>query len=164
MQKENVPNFKDRRPIFPGESCGELSADDSSYDQTFHEGDQLSTILDVLGTPSDHDISNFPPNVIAIIKGFGKRNSVDFRRKYPATDEDGFSLLKSMLAFNPSRRLSIDETLHHPFLTCEQSDRREKEAVCKEPMSADIEQISEDPDNLFANVSKLQLNLIFRLI
>ena len=85
MQKENVPNYKDRRPIFPGESCGELSADDSSNDHAFHEGDQLSTILDVLGTPSDSELSYFPGNAANIVKNFGRRHPIDFRRKYPGT-------------------------------------------------------------------------------
>ena len=153
MQKENVPNYKDRRPMFPGESCGELSADDSSNDHAFHEGDQLSTILDVLGTPSDNELSYFPVNAVNIVKNFGQRQPIDFRRKYPGTDEDGHSLLRSMLHFNPSKRIAIEDALHHPYVSCEQSDRREAEAICLEPMRADIEQISEDPDNLVANVS-----------
>ena len=68
-------------------------------------------------------------------------------------DDDGHSLLKAMLNFNPSKRITIDDALHHPYMSCEQSDRRERDAICLEPMRADIEQISEDPDNLVANVS-----------
>jgi serine/threonine protein kinase len=97
--------------------------------------------------------SYFPPNAVHIVKSFGNRQPINFRRKYPGTDEDGYHLLKAMLTFNPSKRITIEDALRHPYLSCEQSDRREREAICLDPMRADIEQISEDPDNLVANVS-----------
>lgn len=52
MMKENVLNFRDRTPIFPGKTCYPLSDNCSSHTEEF---DQLSVILDVIGTPSEEE-------------------------------------------------------------------------------------------------------------
>jgi mitogen-activated protein kinase 1/3 len=70
MVKENFPTFLDRKPLFPGSSCFPLSPDENdSDDETLsHDGlmkraldskqnDQLMKILEVIGTPTESDLS-----------------------------------------------------------------------------------------------------------
>ena len=40
----------------------------------------------------------------------------DLRLRYPGTSSSGLGLLRSMLRFNPSDRLSVDAALAHPYL------------------------------------------------
>ena len=66
MQAESIPDYQDRHPLFPGSSCPSLSVDvnggsSSSASRAAGERpmdryDQLNTILDVVGTPSEEDI------------------------------------------------------------------------------------------------------------
>ena len=68
MMAENVSDYHDRMPLFPGTSCPSLSGDGITDDafSSSHNGngketsfdrlDQLNVILDVLGTPSVEDI------------------------------------------------------------------------------------------------------------
>lgn len=53
MLEQNIPNYKQRKPIFPGQSCGELSRDGTTYDNSFHDGDQLNLIFDVRNRPTN---------------------------------------------------------------------------------------------------------------
>jgi mitogen-activated protein kinase 1/3 len=69
MQAESVPDYQNRAPLFPGTSCPSLSRDPADSNATRgldlksftretrgDRYDQLSTILDVIGTPADEDI------------------------------------------------------------------------------------------------------------
>ena len=60
-----------------------------------------------------------------------------------------------MLAFDPAKRADIDDTLHSRFLAEEQSAERERQAVCPQPMSSDIESVSgEDMTHLIESITK----------
>ena len=60
-----------------------------------------------------------------------------------------------MLALDPSRRTDVDLALHARYLAEEQSPERERQAVCQQPMSSDIESVSEeDMTHLIANITK----------
>lgn len=50
MMKENQPDFKKRKPLFPGDSCGDLSADDENKMKRnceYRNGSDLNCFLDV---------------------------------------------------------------------------------------------------------------------
>jgi serine/threonine protein kinase len=66
---------------------------------------------------------------------------------------NALDLLTRMLAFNPAKRISVDDALRHPFLAQQFSEEQWREARCTKPMSFDIESIGEDTDHLFENVS-----------
>lgn len=77
----------------------------------------------------------------------------DLSLRYPACDERALDLLRRMLAFNPAKRITVDDALRHPFLASQFSEEQLHEAQCHRPMSIDIESIGEDSDHLFENVS-----------
>ncbi len=60
MQQESVRTCEERLPLFPGSSCPSLSgtAASSLGDSEFDRQDQLSTILAVIGSPSEDDIGS----------------------------------------------------------------------------------------------------------
>jgi len=57
MQEGSVPCYQDRMPLFPGGSCFPLSADVTANGRD-ERLDQLSVILNVIGTPCEEDVSS----------------------------------------------------------------------------------------------------------
>eukprot|EP00602_Paraphysomonas_sp_CaronLab_P006898 CAMPEP_0185023074 /NCGR_PEP_ID=MMETSP1103-20130426/5774_1 /TAXON_ID=36769 /ORGANISM="Paraphysomonas bandaiensis, Strain Caron Lab Isolate" /LENGTH=544 /DNA_ID=CAMNT_0027555491 /DNA_START=52 /DNA_END=1686 /DNA_ORIENTATION=- len=128
MQAESVPDYQNRTPLFPGNSCPSLSK--NSYDGQSPSGsfskmqekpvdrfDQLNTIFDVIGTPSEEDISEIRhPKTEKFLRGLPKRQAEDLSRMYRGAPREAIDLLSSMLQFNPSKRITVDDALQHPFL------------------------------------------------
>eukprot|EP00826_Nyctotherus_ovalis_P057172 TRINITY_DN7809_c0_g2_i10.p1 TRINITY_DN7809_c0_g2~~TRINITY_DN7809_c0_g2_i10.p1 ORF type:complete len:447 (-),score=149.73 TRINITY_DN7809_c0_g2_i10:3576-4916(-) len=113
---------KKASPLFPGTSCFPISpgsghAKKKGYFQ-YSTGDQLSLILDMVGTPTEHEMS-FVTDVKALeyLKGFDRKLPVDLNSRYPSAGNDALDLLKKMLKFNPFSRITIEECLQHRFFS-----------------------------------------------
>ena len=76
----------------------------------------------------------------------------DLKARYPGTNSSGLGLLRSMLRFDPSERLTVEEALAHPYLASVRSQA--KEVCAAVPMSVQDEVQGEDLDHLYANVSE----------
>lgn len=125
MQKDSVPVYTDRVPLFPGRSCFPLSADnDRSYKDQL---DQLNVIFDVIGTPSEEDTAHLG-EVRHYLRGLPKKPPKNLARLYPAAAPEAIDLLAKMLMFNPDRRITIQSALSHPFLAGMRSAKREVDA------------------------------------
>jgi hypothetical protein len=59
-----------------------------------------------------------------------------------------------MLAFDPKKRVSVDNALRHPYLSAFHSEERYQAACSNGPMKADIESICEDQDHILSSVRK----------
>ena len=89
------------KPLFPGKD--------------YHN--QLTLILDVLGTPTMEDYYSVK-----------SRRAREYLRSLPFTKKRSFStlyeganplaidLLERLLTFNPAKRISVEEALEHPYL------------------------------------------------
>ncbi|KAI8434706.1 hypothetical protein MSG28_003232, partial [Choristoneura fumiferana] len=104
------------RPIFPGK----------------HYLDQLNHILGVLGSPSQDDL-----DCIINEKARGYLESLPFKPRvpwvdlFPGADARALDLLHRMLTFNPHKRITVEESLAHPYL--EQYYDPNDEPVAEEP-------------------------------
>jgi len=133
MIKDNAPTFLDRSPLFPGTSCFPLSPDKASSNKRggfpHSSQDQLNIIFSVLGTPTDEEFE-FVTDAKAIeyLKSFPTRKKVDLAELYPGSGKEALDLLEKMLAFNPKKRITIDEALTHPFLKKVRDIKRENVA------------------------------------
>lgn len=93
------------------------------------DGEQLLKIFKLFGTPTKEEWPGLLtcPNVKVIMSD--ARYASHFEQHYPSyfsefvrtTDlhvlgEDGVDLLRSMLQFHPSKRISANDAYHHPFL------------------------------------------------
>ena len=67
-------------------------------------------------------------------------------------------MLRAMLRFDPTQRLTVDAALSHPYLSAVRNES--KETVAAAPMSDTIESVGEDQDHLHANVSLLDMPLL----
>jgi len=80
--------------------------------------DQLNQILQVLGTPSEETLKRIgSKNVQSYIHQLGYIPKVPFVELYPNANPQALDLLEKMLAFDPQRRITVDEALQHPYLS-----------------------------------------------
>ena len=130
MQDESVPSYQDRVPLFPGGSCYPLSGEGGSV-KADDRLDQLSVIFSVIGTPSEEDLASIgkAKEYIASLK---RKPGKPLEAMYPAADPLALDLLRKMLQFNPSKRVTAAEALEHPFLTGVR--RPEMERAAEKPL------------------------------
>lgn len=90
-----------RRPLFPGKTYTH----------------QLELIVEVLGTPSEDRLQFLGDGpAYRFIKDMGHRRGVSFKRLFPRVNPQALDLLGRMLEFDPTKRISVDEALEHPYL------------------------------------------------
>mmetsp|Transcript_5272 Transcript_5272/g.19716 ORF Transcript_5272/g.19716 Transcript_5272/m.19716 type:complete len:403 (-) Transcript_5272:234-1442(-) len=89
-----------RRPIFPGK----------------HYLDQIDQIIKICGTPSQDDIRGVGKaiNYVNKLPPMPKRPFFKGQEDYP--NPLAIDLLEKMLAFNPEKRITLDDALAHPYL------------------------------------------------
>jgi serine/threonine protein kinase len=54
----------------------------------------------------------------------------DFSVLFPKACPDALDLLKKLLTFDPSKRITLDETLKHPFLSGYHNEKDEVFLLC----------------------------------
>ena len=126
MMRESVPVYTNRTALFPGRSCFPLSADN---DKTYKDQlDQLNVIFEVIGTPSLDDIRGLG-DVQNYLQSLPKKEPKDLQRMFAGAPPDAVDLLRRMLAFNPAKRITVEESLAHPFLASVRMLDKEKTAA-----------------------------------
>ncbi|CAG2165504.1 unnamed protein product [Oppiella nova] len=79
--------------------------------------DHLNRILDVLGSPSVHDLNCIiNPRTPTYIQSLPFRLKLTWVQKYPDANPYALDLLDRMLTFNPWQRITVDEALANPYL------------------------------------------------
>jgi len=102
--------MKTGRPMFPGKNAA----------------DQLTRIFKGLGTPIEEqypEIVNLPKwnkKEIPLYEGRGMTVLV------PGLDDDGYDLIGRMLCYDPTKRVTAQQAVEHPFLAEQHAARRQK--------------------------------------
>lgn len=80
MLKDNVPNHKDRKPLFPGGRFGELSSDgpNDQVSTNKRRNSQLNVIFDILGTPSDIELMKISEDSKDLIMDLNRKTRAGF--------------------------------------------------------------------------------------
>jgi len=90
------------KPLFPGSSTM----------------NQLEKITEVTGPPTQEDLvaieSSFSSSVIEGCRFASKR---ELSQMFPGISEDAEDLLKNLLQFNPTKRLTAEQALRHPYVS-----------------------------------------------
>jgi serine/threonine protein kinase len=104
---------KPRRPLFPGKDY--LS--------------QLNITLDFCGTPAREDFHG-SKDALKYLEAQKIRTKVDIFSHPPLKDasQTAVDLLDKLLEFDPTKRYTIDQALHHPYLQELQDDEDEPNA------------------------------------
>jgi len=79
------------------------------------------------------------------------------RDMFPTASEDALDLLKSLLQFNPNKRLTADQALQHPYV--QQFHNPEEEPVCTKKIFIPIDDnqkfsIKEYRNKLYSDIHK----------
>lgn len=91
-----------RRYLFPG----------SNYVE------QLKYILNVLGSPEPSFVQSIGSDIaVKYLRSLPKMERVPLHQIYPNASADAVDMVEQMLQFEPSRRLTAEQALAHPFLT-----------------------------------------------
>jgi len=89
------------KPMFPGK----------------HYLDQICKIQEVLGSPVKQDLSFITnPKAQQYVNSLPARPAVSWAKLYPGSDTRLLDLLDKLLSFNPMIRITVEESLAHPFL------------------------------------------------
>jgi mitogen-activated protein kinase 1/3 len=103
-----------------------------------HYIDQLNLILNVVGSPDEHDLESIvnekARNYIVSLK---PRVKQPFNRIYPNADKNALDLLDRLLTFNPSKRIDVSDALAHPYL--KQHHDPNDEPIATHPFTVEME-------------------------
>lgn len=106
---------------------------------------QLNRILQVLGTPPDETLRRIgSKNVQDYIHQLGYIPKVPFVNIFPQANPQALDLLERMLAFDPLRRITVEEALEHPYLSIWHDPA--DEPLCGEKFEFSFESINEMED------------------
>ncbi|CEP02900.1 Mitogen-activated protein kinase [Plasmodiophora brassicae] len=78
---------------------------------------QIELILEVTDPPSDADIAAInSPYTVTMLESLKKEKSTSLAELFPNAPPDAISLLGGLLQFNPTKRLTAEQVLEHPYL------------------------------------------------
>jgi mitogen-activated protein kinase 15 len=89
------------KPVFPGTSTL----------------NQLDRVMEITGRPSPEDIEAInSPLAQTMLESLPPSKSRRLRDVFPTASDDALDLLKSLLQFNPNKRLTAEQALRHPYV------------------------------------------------
>ena len=95
------------------------------------KADQLNVIFDVIGSPDEESMGFVTdPNAVLYLKSLSqkKKNKINFKAKFPGSSPEALDLLQKMLIFDPKKRITVQESLEHPFFKSVRDKSKEEEA------------------------------------
>lgn len=135
-----------REPIFPGKD----------YVQ------QLALITELLGTPEDSDLGFLrSENARKYVKQLPRVSKQSFPQKFPELSPIAIDLAEKMLVFDPSKRITVEEALNHPFLSS--LHEINEEPTCASPFDFGFEQLSLSEEDIKELIWMESLNFTLNL-
>ncbi|XP_058110176.1 mitogen-activated protein kinase 3-like [Magnolia sinica] len=124
---------------------------------------QMRLLTELIGTPSETELG-FIRNEEArrYIRSIPHHPPQPFARVFPHLHPLAIDLVERMLTFDPTRRITVEEALAHPYLA--RLHDLADEPICMEPFSFDFEQhpLSEDQMKELIYMEALSFNPEFK--
>lgn len=110
------------KPMFPGNSTI----------------NQIEKVLELIGRPSKEDLESLKaPNAATLLTTVPFNKTKNLRDLFPKINKDALDLIKNLLQFNPSKRLTVEQALRHPYLS--QFHCSEEEVICKKVIEVPLD-------------------------
>ncbi|CAJ2654301.1 mitogen-activated protein kinase homolog NTF6-like [Trifolium pratense] len=130
-----------REPLFPGKD----------YVQ------QLSLITELLGSPNEEDLGFLrSDNAKKYVKQLPHVDKQPFSQRFPDISPLAIDLTEKMLVFDPSKRITVEEALNHPYMSS--LHEINEEPVCPSPFVFDFEQATLNEEDIKELIWKESLN------
>ena len=129
------------KPMFPGTSTL----------------NQIERVLEVTGKPTKEDIVSIQsPQASAIIDSLKVTRKRNLKDLLPSLNAEGQDFVKKLLQFNPSKRLTIEQSLKHPYVA--QFHCEEEEFACKKIIEIPLDDhkytIKDYRERLYSDIRK----------
>lgn len=135
------------KPVFPGTSTL----------------NQLDRVMEITGRPSPEDIEAInSPLAQTMLESLPPSKSRRLRDVFPTASDDALDLLKSLLQFNPSKRLTAEQALRHNYVA--QFHNTDDEPNCTRKIQIPIDDnqkfsIREYRNKLYSDIHKRKKEL-----
>jgi mitogen-activated protein kinase 1/3 len=119
---------------------------------------QLTLILDVLGTPTMEDYYGIKSRrAREYIRSLPFKKKIPFKVMFPKTNDLALDLLEKLLAFNPAKRITVEDALRHPYLEPYHDPDDEPTA---NPIPEEFFDFDKDKDSLSKEELKRKLSIL----
>nr|DAD26036.1 TPA_asm: hypothetical protein HUJ06_027504 [Nelumbo nucifera] len=130
-----------REPLFPGNSHVQ----------------QLRLITEMIGSPDDSDLGFLrSDNARKRVKQLPRVPKQPFSQKFPDMSPLAIDLAERMLVFYPSKRITADEALNHPYILS--LHKINEEPTCSSPFNFDFEQSTLSEEDIKELIWRESLN------
>ncbi|GMI92074.1 hypothetical protein like AT1G07880 [Hibiscus trionum] len=118
---------------------------------------QLGLITQLLGSPEDSDLGFLrSDNARKYVKQLPLFPKQPFAEKFPDVSPVAIDLAEKMLVFDPSKRITVDEALNHPYLSS--LHEINEEPTCPSPFIFDFEQMTLNEEDIKELIWRESLN------
>ncbi|KAL4334746.1 hypothetical protein GQ457_07G034080 [Hibiscus cannabinus] len=118
---------------------------------------QLGLITQLLGSPEDSDLGFLrSDNARKYVKQLPRFPKQPFAKKFPDVSPVAIDLAEKMLVFDPSKRITVEEALNHPYLSS--LHEINEEPTCPSPFIFDFEQMTLNEEDIKELIWRESLN------
>jgi mitogen-activated protein kinase 1/3 len=147
------------KPLFPGKDCECGQKQEMRSILTIGtDHHQLTLILDVLGTPTMEDYYGIKSRrAREYIRSLPFKKKIPWKAMFPKTSDLALDLLERLLAFNPVKRITVEDALKHPYLEPYHDPDDEPTA---DPIPEEFFDFDKNKDNLTKEQLKRKYNAV----
>ncbi len=124
---------------------------------------QLDRIMEVTGRPGAEDIEAIQSSLATtMLESLPATKPKEYRDIFPTASDDAIDLLNKLLQFNPTKRLTAEEALEHPYVRL--FHKPEDEPICGKKINITMDDnhkfsIREYREKLYSDIHKRKKEL-----